>query len=69
MLRNQQVLQCVDRFLVCIFDERYKERLVKIKPLLDELFARLETLQVSGNGNLAKAVNYALHEKPNPTRF
>ena len=50
-------------------DERYKERLVKIKPLLDGLFARLETLQVSGNGNLAKAVNYALHEKPNLYTF
>ena len=45
-------------------DERYKERLVKIKPLLDELFARLETVQVSGKSALAKAVRYALHEKP-----
>ena len=25
-------------------EERYKERLVKINPLLDELFARLETV-------------------------
>ena len=50
-------------------EERYKKRLVKIKPLLDELFAWLETLQVSGNGNLAKAVNYALHEKPNLYTF
>ena len=45
-------------------DERYKERLVKIKPLLDWLFARLETVQVSGKSALAKAVRYALHEKP-----
>ena len=45
-------------------DERYKERLVKIKPLLDGLFARLETVQVSGKSALAKAVRYALHEKP-----
>ncbi len=45
-------------------DERCKERLVKIKPLLDELFARLETVQVSGKSALAKAVRYALHEKP-----
>ncbi len=45
-------------------EERYKERLVKIKPLLDELFARLETVQVSGKSALAKAVRYALHEKP-----
>ena len=50
-------------------EERYKERLVKIKPLLDELFARLETVQVSGKGNLSKAVNYALHEKPNLYTF
>ncbi len=41
-------------------DERYKERLVKIKPLLDELFAQLETVQVSGKSALAKAVRYAL---------
>ena len=45
-------------------DERYKERLAKIKPLLDELFAWLETVPVSGKVNLSKAVNYALHEKP-----
>ena len=45
-------------------EERYKERLVKIKPLLDGLFARLETVQVSGKSALAKAVRYALHEKP-----
>ena len=29
-------------------EERYKERLSKIKPLLDELFAWLETVPVSG---------------------
>ena len=40
-------------------DERYKEHLAKIKPLLDELFARLETVQVSGKSALAKAVRYA----------
>ena len=45
-------------------EERYKERLAKIKPLLDELFAWLETVPISGKGNLSKAVNYALHEKP-----
>ena len=45
-------------------EERYKKRLVKIKLLLDELFARLETVQVSGKSALAKAVRYALHEKP-----
>ena len=50
-------------------EDRKQQRLAKIKPLLDELFARLETLQVSGNGNLAKTVNYALHEKPNLYTF
>ena len=45
-------------------EKRYKERLAKIKPLLDELFAWLETIPISGKGNLSKAVNYALHEKP-----
>lgn len=44
-------------------EERYKERLVKIKPLLDGLFVQLETVQVSGKSALAKAVRYALHEK------
>ena len=43
-------------------EERYKERLAKIKPLLNGLFARLETVQVSGKSALAKAVRYALRE-------
>ena len=37
-------------------EERYKECLVKIKPLLDELFAWLETVQISRKSALAKAV-------------
>lgn len=45
-------------------DERKQQRLAKIKPLLDELFAWLETVQVSGKGRLSDAVLYALHEKP-----
>ena len=45
-------------------EERYKERLAKVEPLLDELFAWLEMVPVSEKGNLSKAVNYALHEKP-----
>ena len=45
-------------------EERKQQRLAKIKPLLDELFAWLETIPISGKGNLSKAVNYALHEKP-----
>ena len=50
-------------------EERKEQRLAKIKSLLDELFAWLETLQVSGKSNLAKVVNYALHEKPNLYTF
>ena len=50
-------------------EERYKERLVKIKPLLDGLFAQLETVQVSGKSALAKAVRYALNEKQNLCTF
>lgn len=45
-------------------EERYKQRLVKVKPLLDAFFVWLETLQVSGKSALAKAVAYALNEKP-----
>ena len=45
-------------------EDRKQQRLAKIKPLLDVLFARLETVQVSGKSALAKAVRYALHEKP-----
>jgi len=45
-------------------EERYKERLAKIKPLLDELFAWLESLPVNGKSKLAEAVQYVLHEKP-----
>ncbi len=50
-------------------EERKQQRLAKIKPLLDELFAWLETVQVSGKGNLSDAVHYALHEKPNLYTF
>lgn len=45
-------------------EERYEERLAKEKPLLDALFAYLESVTVTGNGNPAKAVNYALNGKP-----
>ena len=44
-------------------EERYEQRLVKVKPLLDAFFAWLEEQNVSGKGKLAKAVNYALNEK------
>ena len=42
---------------------RYEQRLVKVKPLLDEFFAWLETVQVSGKGKLTDAVRYALNER------
>lgn len=45
-------------------EERYEQRLAKVKPLLDAFFAWLETLRVSGKSALAKAVAYALNEKP-----
>ncbi len=44
-------------------EERYDQRLAKVKPLLDEFFAWLEALQVSGKSKLSDAVNYALNEK------
>ena len=45
-------------------EERYEQRLVKVKPLLDGFFAWLETLTVSGKGKLSEAVRYAQNEKP-----
>lgn len=44
-------------------EERYEQRLVKVKPILDAFFAWLETIQVSGKGKLSKAAGYALNEK------
>lgn len=44
-------------------EERYEQRLVKVKPLLDAFFAWLETLPVSGKSKLAEAIRYALNEK------
>lgn len=43
--------------------ERYEQRLVKVKPLLDAFFLWLEEQNVSGKGKLAKAVRYVLNEK------
>ena len=43
--------------------ERYEQRLVKVKPLLDAFFSWFEEQNVSGKGKLAKAVRYALNEK------
>lgn len=44
-------------------EERYEQRLVKIKPLLDAFFAWAEALQVSGKNKLVDAVRYTLNEK------
>lgn len=44
-------------------EERYEQRLVKVKPLLEAFFAWLDTLQISGKSKLADAVRYALNER------
>lgn len=44
-------------------EERYKQRLVKVKPLLDAFFSWLDAQNISGKGKLAKAVGYALNER------
>ena len=44
-------------------EERYEQRLAKVKPLLDKFFVWLNTLQVSGKSKLSEAVNYAINEK------
>lgn len=43
--------------------ERYEQRLVKAKPLLDAFFSWLDAQNISGKGKLAKAVGHALNEK------
>lgn len=43
--------------------ERYEQRLVKVKPLLDAFFSWLDAQNISGKGKLATAVGYALNEK------
>ena len=47
----------------CTAEERYNERQEKIKPLINEFFAWLETLPVSGKNKLAEAIGYAINEK------
>ncbi len=44
-------------------EERYNQRLVKIKPLLDAFFAWAEELQVSGKNKLVDAFRYTHNEK------
>lgn len=44
-------------------EERKIQRQANVKPLLDEFFAWLETVQVSGKGKLTDAVRYAMNER------
>lgn len=44
-------------------EERYEQRLVKVKPLLDAFFAWLDEQNVSGKNKLVDAVRYARNEK------
>ena len=45
------------------YENKYKQRLVKVKTLLDAFFSWLDAQNISGTGKLAKAVGYALNEK------
>ena len=45
------------------YENKYKQRLVKVKPLLDAFFSWLDAQNISVKGKLAKAVGYALNEK------
>lgn len=47
----------------CTAEERYIKRQEIIKPLIDEFFAWLEPLPVSGKNKLAEAIGYAINEK------
>ncbi len=50
-------------------EERYTRRQAESTPLLDEFFAWVEGLAVSGGGSLAKAVQYVKNEKRYLCRF
>ncbi len=50
-------------------EERYRQRIVKVKSLLDAFFTWLDTLQVSGKNKLVDAVQYARNEKQYPYTF
>jgi transposase len=47
----------------CESEIRYQRRLAEVKPLLDEFFAWLETLPVSGKSKLVEAIKYSLNER------
>lgn len=44
-------------------EKRYKQRLLKVKPLLDAFFSCLDVKNISEKDNLAQAVGYAINEK------
>lgn len=50
-------------------EEKHKQRQERIKPVLDEFFAWLDTVNPTGGGKLASAVQYALNEKKYLCRF
>ena len=44
-------------------EEKYRRRIEEVRPLLDEFFEWLATVNPAGGSRLAKAVQYALNEK------
>lgn len=50
-------------------EERHNARQAQSKPVLEDFFAWLDTLEVSGKTALAKAVQYAKNEKKYLCRF
>ncbi len=50
-------------------EERYEERLVYAKPILDEFYQWVSQLNPMQNSNLGKAITYALNQKESLTNF
>lgn len=50
-------------------EEKHNQRQEQVKPVLDEFFAWLNTVNPTGGGKLASAVQYALNEKKYLCRF
>jgi len=44
-------------------EEKHRRRIEEVRPLLDEFFEWLATVNLAGGSRLAKAVQYALNEK------
>ena len=53
-----QVLHEEDLLKELSAEERYEQRLAKVKPLLDEFFAWLESLQVSGKSSCRRRYDF-----------